>query len=324
MLTIIFIITGCSRQKEVSLNMEQIQLAFDRGIEYLRVKQNVDGSFKGYFFSYSNVNEKHQEDPLGYTVYSMYNIFDMQELETVKEIVSRSLAFIYSRGIIKNQYWYWKWRNRLPYDLDDTALSYLLLHQTYPEVKININSFPHDGYNYKTWYEAWYQNEDEPYDDIVNINVLSYMVNSGLDYQVKLAETLNKFVNNEINSYYYVHFDEAFLYYITKIKEILPSIPIEYIKPKVLKLVKKNSKKSTIKNVYLGSSLMRLNLFEEEVRKLLQEVLLAQNNDGSWGIENTFCALYKTKPGEHIGWGSKELTTSYAVHFLYSFLQKQK
>jgi hypothetical protein len=299
-------IIGCRPEPEVSL--VQLSASISKGIHYLEVMQNETGSFDGYDFDLIDPNDKYKDDPIGYTIYTTWNLIDLTDSAQIKQIVTKSGEYIYSRRSDKSGYSFWRWRENLPFDADDTVLAGIILNKLGCPVKIKPENFMNGAHTFNTWIN---KSSEEP-DLLVQLNVTSYLFQAGRKGKGDLDILTSQFTDNQLKSYYYKHYEAAYLFHFVSFGFQLPKQ--KPLQNKIYAIIKTNNFKSNIHNSYLGFFLLRSNLHPEVQQKIVHALLKAQSDDGSWPMEETFHS-YGLDRAE----GSPSLTTSYVLKFLNAY-----
>lgn len=304
-------IIGCRSEQKV--NLTRLSNSITKAINYLEVMQNESGSFDGYHFLLLDPNNRTKDDPMGYTIYITWNLCALSDLPEIKKIITKAAMYIQSRKIEINGMNMWRWSEDFPCDADETALAGIILKKLNYSLPIGIKEFMNEDGSFNTWYGK----SKEKIDVLVQLNVYSYFQMEGENNQKEFQTLIEKFVNKQLESNYYQHYREAFLYHLASSGNVALLTKNKLLFNKLKKMINFSISKSVTRNSYLGYFLVKANLLPNIQQKLVNSLLDNQLDDGSWKIEDTYLSPYKTT--ERRGYGSNCTTTSYAIKFLQAY-----
>lgn len=296
-------------------NKDRIDQCINKGIDFLNNNQGKNGCFKGYCFNFSDYEKIFDANAeVGFTNYILWNLIPFtSSQEEIKNIIDRGCMYLYDKKIIKGESLFWNWTNDLPPDFDDTIIAYNNLKNNGYDVRIDISRFFRKGY-VNTW-----DNNIEDIDYIVQLNAINSL-SSDISRNI-LQRALNKLLNNDFLSDYYLYPKAAFLYHLCTINYI-ERCDIRDICLKIISDEIKKELKSVVRLVYIVKSMDKLNIItcKEDFMKFyfssLDYILNKQNTNGSWKMEALFKGPRGVPFSNQYGFGSNALSTSYVMNLL--------
>ena len=329
-LLILFIgITNIDNKPEETLLHDQIQESIDRGVDFLYKNQLDYGEFKTYVCSDKLMKNCSFDSSPFLTTFVLYSIKDVKD-ERIKEIINESLHFLLDEQELNGAWNYHASRDLknppVPDDADDTACVSAALVMNNFSFKDNLYLF-NKYKNEEGIVSVWFSEEEKykEYDCEVNSNVLFYfsLLNIKDD---PICDYINKKIFNK---------DYGCCIYCEKINNEINKAPLFYLVSRAYKH---------------GAT-----CFNESRQQIIEELLLLQKDDGSFGNDlNTALSLNTLMNfnfyGEEIGlgigslmrgqsadgsyekdiawidginnlFGSEELTTAIAIEALNKYIQ---
>jgi len=298
--------------------MLNLKSSIARGSAFLKEKHTLSP-----FFSYNTIfptaiiTECLSHVP-GKTSRTITNKLSLQLLKQV------SLAGSYNYWLVDSD----EFKNEpYPDDLDDTfyVLSALfnidkklITGETLAQVtNLLISRERQAGGPYQTWLidEKQYPKWDD-IDLAVNANIAYF-----LSLQEITLEPLNEYIEsqiytNTIRSPYYCG-KLPLLYFIARAYNGPASVELEQF------LIQESKRTlSSLEKSLLLSSLLRIKHTSSLINKLSQNLVISQNQDGSWSKADFYYYLDKDKNSSYVG--SKEITTAFALEALSLLIPKTK
>jgi hypothetical protein len=173
----------------------------------------------------------------------------------------------------------------------------------------------------------WKLNESKPndIDAVVNSNVLFYLGNRQetkpvIDYLVDIIknnkeEGSDKWHLSPFNLHYFI--SKNYFAGITEF-EIIREKSINKLLTTVFSASKKEN--NILETALASCALLNWNCASDKIYPYIQNILIHQDEDGSWPI----FPLYYGGPKKYFGWGSQEITTAFCLEALVRYLKTIK
>lgn len=309
----------------------QLTAAITRGLEYLGVQQEQDGSFISYLSLDPDIARDITPIKTVFIPALMLNSLSYIDNPKCFDIRQKIATFLLSQ---KGTQWTFNFLARdepqhstrnYPDDLDDTFCVYIALHAHDPTLittetladmtKVLLATETSVGGPYRTWLVP--PNSEKIWLDV------DIAINSNIAYFLSIVsqppDGLKQYIEQAIAT------DQLSSPYYTPIYPIVYYLTRSYTGPqkqKLRRLVEQASNQSSLSaldRALLISSLIRLTTSKDACTEYVKVLLDLQNPDGSWPAR-AFCTDENTKAGLYFN-GSSTLATAFALEALALYRQ---